>query len=357
MPFNDALDWSADLGGGTTVSLVQAGSFRSDAGALFGPVPRVLWDRLTTDEIDHEHRLLQALNCLLIQTPAGRVLVETGIGERYNEKMRLARGVAGDAIVPAMRKAGFDPATVDVVAMSHLHFDHAGGLLLADGSRAFPRATIVAQRSRVDDRVRREQPDRGELRPAGAAARQVVGRGGCGRRRTRAAPRRFGDPHRRPLVRAPGRRGARHRHHAGVLRRPMHAHRGAPTRAGSPRSTISRWIPSRSRDRCSRVPPTRAGSWRCRTRRRTRSAASSATATGSATSRSESRLALAAYPPAACRRVLSADPSPPTHPWHPGRQVGPAQGPTCRLRRAVTPVPCGDAWGRWLLVVQEPAAE
>ena len=147
MPFNDALDWSADLGGGTRVSLVQAGSFRSDAGALFGPVPRVLWDRLTTDEIDHEHRLLQALNCLLIETPAGRVLVETGIGERYNEKMRLARGVAGDPIVPAMRKAGFDPATVDVVAMSHLHFDHAGGLLLADGSRAFPRATIVAQRS------------------------------------------------------------------------------------------------------------------------------------------------------------------------------------------------------------------
>jgi hypothetical protein len=40
-----------------------------------------------------------------------------------------------------------DPATIDVVAMSHLHFDHAGGLLAADGSRAFPRARIVAQRA------------------------------------------------------------------------------------------------------------------------------------------------------------------------------------------------------------------
>jgi glyoxylase-like metal-dependent hydrolase (beta-lactamase superfamily II) len=49
--------------------------------------------------------------------------------------------------VPALRAAGFAPASVDIVAMSHLHFDHAGGLLLADGSRAFPRATIVAQRS------------------------------------------------------------------------------------------------------------------------------------------------------------------------------------------------------------------
>src|SRR4029079_3893670 len=53
----------------------------------------------------------------------------------------------GDPVVPAMEAAGFDPATVDVVAMSHLHFDHAGGLLRADGTRAFPRATIVAQRA------------------------------------------------------------------------------------------------------------------------------------------------------------------------------------------------------------------
>ena len=56
------------------------------------------------------------------------------------------REYAGSPVVPAMRAAGFDPASVDVVAMSHLHFDHAGGLLLADGSRAFPKARIVAQR-------------------------------------------------------------------------------------------------------------------------------------------------------------------------------------------------------------------
>ena len=42
---NDAVDWARDLGGGTRVALVQAGTFRSDAGALFGPVPRLLWDR------------------------------------------------------------------------------------------------------------------------------------------------------------------------------------------------------------------------------------------------------------------------------------------------------------------------
>jgi len=144
---NDAVDWALDLGGGTRVGLIQAGSFRSDAGALFGPVPKLIWERLTTDEIDAEHRLEQALNCLLVETPAGRVLVETGIGERLTDKVRRMRTVEGEPIVPAMRAAGFEPASVDIVALSHLHFDHAGGLLLADGSRAFPRASIVAQRS------------------------------------------------------------------------------------------------------------------------------------------------------------------------------------------------------------------
>jgi glyoxylase-like metal-dependent hydrolase (beta-lactamase superfamily II) len=147
MPVNDAVDWSTDLGGGTRVSLVQAGTFRSDAGALFGPVPRILWDRLVTDEIDADHRLLQALNCLLVETPSGRVLIETGIGERVTDKVREMRKYEGKPIVVAMTDAGFDPATVDAVVMSHLHFDHAGGLLRTDGSRAFPRAKIVAQRA------------------------------------------------------------------------------------------------------------------------------------------------------------------------------------------------------------------
>ncbi len=147
MPMNDAVDATIDLGGGVRAALVVAGSFRSDAGSLLGPAPWVLWRDIVGDEPDADRRLLQALNCLLVETPAGRVLVETGIGERISDKMRAIRGVQGDPILPAMRKAGFDPGSVDVVAMSHLHFDHAGGLLDAEGRRGFPRATIVAQRA------------------------------------------------------------------------------------------------------------------------------------------------------------------------------------------------------------------
>jgi glyoxylase-like metal-dependent hydrolase (beta-lactamase superfamily II) len=150
MAINDAVDWAAELGGGTRVALIQAGTFRSDAGALFGPVPKLLWNSLVTDEIDAENRLLQALNCLLIETPSGRVLVETGIGERLDEKTTTMRGYEGPAILPALEAAGFLPETVDYVALSHLHFDHAGGLLRADGEKAFPHATIVAQEAEWD---------------------------------------------------------------------------------------------------------------------------------------------------------------------------------------------------------------
>jgi glyoxylase-like metal-dependent hydrolase (beta-lactamase superfamily II) len=142
---NDSVDWRTELGGGVRVAIVQAGSFTSDAGTVFGPVPRILWDRLVAAEINPDHTLTQALNCLLVETPAGRVLVETGVGERMDERHRTARGVRGLAILPALTAAGFDPDTVDVVAVSHLHFDHAGGLLTADGNRAFTRARLVAQ--------------------------------------------------------------------------------------------------------------------------------------------------------------------------------------------------------------------
>jgi glyoxylase-like metal-dependent hydrolase (beta-lactamase superfamily II) len=76
--------------------------------------------------------------------------VETGIGERLDDKTRTMRAYDGPAILPALETAGFLPETVDYVALSHLHFDHAGGLLRADGEKAFPNATIVAQQAEWD---------------------------------------------------------------------------------------------------------------------------------------------------------------------------------------------------------------
>lgn len=142
---SENVDWRRELGGGMRIALVQAGTFTTDAGAAFGPVPRTMWQRLVEAEINPDSTLNQALNCLLVETPSGRVLIETGIGERMDERHRAQRGVTGKPILPALRDAGFEPDSVDIVAVSHLHFDHAGGLLTAEGARAFPRARVVAQ--------------------------------------------------------------------------------------------------------------------------------------------------------------------------------------------------------------------
>lgn len=141
----ETVDWSRDLGGGTRIALIQAGWFTTDAGAAFGPVPRIMWQKLVEAELSATNMLNQALNCLLVETPAGRVLIETGIGERMDEHHRAQRGVTGKPILPSLRDAGVDPASIDTVAVSHLHFDHAGGLLTADGNMAFPNARVVAQ--------------------------------------------------------------------------------------------------------------------------------------------------------------------------------------------------------------------
>ena len=224
---------------------MQAGWFRSDAGVLFGPVPRVLWERLVADEIDPQNRLNQALNCLVVETPAGRVLVETGIGERLSPKMVEMRGYTGDPIVPTLRKANVDPATIDVVAMSHLHFDHAGGLLLADGTRAFPRATIVAQRAEWEIAFSENGRGRRLLRPTGAASSSANGAtSGAADGERELLPGRQRRSDGRPLLRPPGDRRAGRQSDARASSATCACGRGAPIRAGSPRSTTSRSTPS-----------------------------------------------------------------------------------------------------------------
>ena len=279
-PLNDAVDWRRDLGGGTTVALVQAGTFRSDAGALFGPVPRILWDRWVTDEIDAENRLLQALNCLLIETPAGRVLVETGIGDRRRRQdPRRCAATRARGSSPALRTAGFDPATVDVVAMSHLHFDHAGGLLAGGWLAGLPAGHDRRPAGRVGDRPRRQPAARRELRPARAELVRDWGAEGWADGERELLPGVSVVPtgghsagHQAIVVRAPGAAAAR------LLRRPLHAAVEREPALGDGVRRLPARPRSRSRRRSSPRPPTRSGPSSSRTRSGSPSAGSSATA-------------------------------------------------------------------------------
>jgi glyoxylase-like metal-dependent hydrolase (beta-lactamase superfamily II) len=152
--------------GDVRVRVVRAGWFRPDAGGFFGVVPRPLWSRFA--EADERGRILCRLNLLLIESAGKRLLVETGTGVRMTDKDRDIKGVEGGDPTEALRAVGIDPASIDFVVVSHLHYDHAGGMVDVDGRPLFGRARYVVQRDES------EAAHGDELRLAGIMEREQL---------------------------------------------------------------------------------------------------------------------------------------------------------------------------------------
>ncbi|CAN5145204.1 MBL fold metallo-hydrolase [soil metagenome] len=134
--------------GAVSVRVIRAGWFRPDAGGFFGVVPKALWSRFT--ETDDRGRLHCRLNLLLIEAGGKRILVETGTGVQMTDKDRDIKGVEGGDPVEAMRAVGEDPDSIDFIVVTHLHYDHAGGMIGADGRPAFANARYVVQRDEAE---------------------------------------------------------------------------------------------------------------------------------------------------------------------------------------------------------------
>ena len=142
--------------GGLTVHALEAGLQRLDGGAMFGVVPKPLWEkRIPADE---RNRISLGMRCLLVEAPNALVLVDTGVGNKESEKFMSIYGIenAGEPtrLEDAIRAAGHAPGDIDIVLSTHLHFDHAGGNTVAreDGVvvPAFPNARYVVQRGEFD---------------------------------------------------------------------------------------------------------------------------------------------------------------------------------------------------------------
>jgi glyoxylase-like metal-dependent hydrolase (beta-lactamase superfamily II) len=127
---------------------VRAGWFRPDAGGFFGVVPKPLWSRFVT--ADERGRILCRLNLLLVQAGGHSLLVETGTGVRISDRDRDIKGVEGGDPAEALRAVGEDPASIDYVVVTHLHYDHAGGMVDAAGRPLFPNARYVVQRDEAE---------------------------------------------------------------------------------------------------------------------------------------------------------------------------------------------------------------
>lgn len=107
--------------------LVSDGTFRLDGGAIFGTIPKVLWEK--TNPADHRNRILMGLNCLLIRTIKETILVDTGLGKIYDEKFAFLYDVDQSKadLLSSLDAAGVRAADVTKVVLTHLHFDHCGG--------------------------------------------------------------------------------------------------------------------------------------------------------------------------------------------------------------------------------------
>jgi glyoxylase-like metal-dependent hydrolase (beta-lactamase superfamily II) len=142
---------------------VEGNRQRLDGGAMFGNAPRNLWAKWLTP--DDENRLEFACRCLLVEDLDGRtVLFETGIGAFFSPKLKARYGVLENehVLLRSLAARGVAHEDVDVVVLSHLHFDHAGGLLTAfEEGRApellFPRARYVVSK-RAWERARAPHP-------------------------------------------------------------------------------------------------------------------------------------------------------------------------------------------------------
>jgi glyoxylase-like metal-dependent hydrolase (beta-lactamase superfamily II) len=143
--------------GALTIHALQAGGQRLDGGAMFGVVPKTLWERRIP--ADERNRIALGMRCLLIEHPSGLVLIDTGIGNKEEAKFLDIYGIEADVpghrtmLEAALAAAGFAPEDVKFVINSHLHFDHAGGNTsrAADGSivPTFPNAKYFAHKGEM----------------------------------------------------------------------------------------------------------------------------------------------------------------------------------------------------------------
>lgn len=122
---------------------IHTGYFKLDGGAMFGVVPKQMWKKINPP--DENNMCTWSMRCLLVKEGSRLILFDTGMGEKQDEKFKSHFEPHGErSLFASIKEAGFDPAEITDVFLTHLHFDHCGGALVRDDfgeiKPAFPNA-------------------------------------------------------------------------------------------------------------------------------------------------------------------------------------------------------------------------
>ena len=156
--------------------IVSAGHFRLDGGAMFGVIPKPLWEKKIVP--DARNRITLAMNCLLIHAAGKRILVETGAGDKLSPKLRDIYALQGPALADGLRHYGLRTEDIDIVIDTHLHFDHCGGNTRMEKDRvvpSFPNARYIVQKGEFEHAMHPNERDRASYFPENFAPIETAG--------------------------------------------------------------------------------------------------------------------------------------------------------------------------------------
>jgi glyoxylase-like metal-dependent hydrolase (beta-lactamase superfamily II) len=163
--------------GNLEVLHLNSGTFALDGGAMFGVVPKPLWEKKSAP--DEKNRIRMRANSLLVRAHNKTILIETGNGTKWDPKQRAIYDVQdGDPLLASLAQHGIKPEQVDLVINTHLHFDHCGGNTRMVEDRlqpTFRRARYVVQRGELEHAMRPTERDRASYFPENFAPISKLG--------------------------------------------------------------------------------------------------------------------------------------------------------------------------------------